>query len=210
MKNILISLRLFSVFLISTGILFPALLFGIAQLCFPFQANGSLIRRANGTVIGSELIAQGFNAEKYFHPRRSLAGSGYDGASSGGSNLGPTSKKLIEGQPDDPLTEDVDESFVGLKEAAARYRKENRLLPNVALPADAVTFSASGLDPDISPENALLQAARVAEARGMQAREMQQLVLRNVQGRFLGIFGEPRVNVLRLNLLLDLGSSDPR
>ncbi len=190
MKNILKEIRislLATIFLavILCGI-YPLTVWVLAQGLFPARANGSLIEKSGG-IIGSALISQGFTDAKYFHPRPSAAGSGYDAASSGGSNLGPTAKKLIDG--------------VGRRVSA--YREENNLAPREAVPADAVTTSASGLDPHISLRNALLQAPRVARARGMSEVEVKKLVKMHAEGRFLGLIGEPRVNVLRLNLALD-------
>jgi K+-transporting ATPase ATPase C chain len=169
---------------------------------FREQANGSLIRR-DGGVVGSSLIGQGFSRPEYFHPRPSAAGSGYTGEASGGTNLGPTSAKLLDGQPDDPKTKDTDESFAGVKQLVESYRKENRLTPDARVPVDAVTRSGSGLDPHISQANALLQVGRVAAARGKSPQELQELVRRFTEGRDLGLLGEPRVNVLLLNLELD-------
>lgn len=175
------------VFTLLTGILYPLAVTGIAQTVFHSQANGSLIQR-NGTVIGSELIGQNFTKPEYFHPRPSAAGTGYDATSSGGSNLGPTNPALA-----DRLTKD-----------AAQFRKDN---PSWAgpIPADAITTSGSGLDPEISPANAFAQAARVAKARGISSVDnVDRLIRINVQERDLGVLGEPRVNVLKLNLTLDL------
>ncbi len=186
-----------------TGIVFPAVVTAFANVAFPRQAKGSLIEQ-NGKVIGSELIGQNFTAPGYFHPRPSAAGSGYDGASSGGTNLGPTSDKLLNGihkktadGKDDPG------NFDGMKDLAAAYRKENGLADNTEIPADAATRSASGLDPEISPANADLQVARVAKARGLSEGVVQKLVAENTAGRTLGVLGEARVNVLKLNLALD-------
>jgi K+-transporting ATPase ATPase C chain len=165
---------------------------GIAGLLFPFQAHGSLLTSAEGTVIGSALIGQSFARPEYFHPRPSAAGGapsgpGYDAGASSGSNLGPTNQKLID----------------AVKERVEAYRQENRLAPDAPVPVDAVTTSASGLDPEISPANAALQVRRVADARKLPEERVRALVAENTAGRTLGILGEPRVNVLRLNLALD-------
>lgn len=186
-----------------TGLLFPLLITGVAQAVFPAQANGSLIRDAGGQVIGSRLIGQSFSRPEYFHPRPSAAGSGYAGEASSGTNLGPTSAKLIEGLKDDPATKDTDESYAGVKQLVETYRQENHLAADARVPVDAVTRSASGLDPHISLANALLQAPRVAAARGADPERVTALVRRNTAGRDLGVLGEPRVNVLELNLALD-------
>lgn len=176
-------------FTLLCGLLFPALITGAARLLFPWQAQGSLLER-DGRVIGSALIGQGFAAPGYFHPRPSAAGAGYDARASGGSNLGPTSRRLVD----------------GIRELAAAYRRENGLAADAPVPADAVTRSASGLDPDISPANAALQTARVARARGISEEAVRRLVRESTQPRQLGILGEPRVNVLALNLALDRAS----
>ncbi len=189
-------------FTILTGLIFPAFITLVGQTAFSSQANGSLITR-NGKIIGSSLIGQSFSKPNYFHPRPSAAGAGYDAAASGGSNLGPTSSKLINGIEDDPKTKDTDESFAGIKQLAAAYHVENGLAPDAKIPVDAVTKSASGLDPQISPENADLQAARVAKARNMPVEKVRGLIAQNTQGRGLGVLGEAGVNVLQLNLALD-------
>ena len=198
LRPAIISVLLFTLL---TGLLFPAIVTVLAKVAFPSQAEGSLLRR-DGKIIGSSLIGQSFAAPKYFHPRPSVAGSGYDGAASSGTNLGPTSKKFLQGIEDDPKTE-ADESFAGIKQLAEAYRKENGVPTSTSLPADAVTRSASGLDPHISPSNALLQAARVARARGVSAEKVRALIEQNTEAPDLGVLGEPRVNVLKLNLALD-------
>lgn len=167
---------------------YPFAVWGIGQAIFPNQADGSLIQ-LQGKTAGSSLIAQGFKGAAYFHPRPSAAGQGYDAANSGGSNLGPTSQKLID----------------SVKERIAVYRSENNLTPQSPVPADAVTSSGSGLDPHISIQNARLQAPRVAKVRNMSQEKLRQKIDIHTEGRDLGIFGEPRVNVLKLNLDLDSG-----
>src|SRR5579871_179632 len=193
------------------GLVFPFVITGISKVLFPWQAEGSLIGPDgkhvgpnDKAVAGSEIIAQGFTAPGYFHPRPSAAGNGYDPTSSGGTNLGPTSDKLINGiHKKLPNGQDDPGNFDGIKDLAAAYRKENGLADNAPVPADAVTHSASGLDPDISPANADLQVKRVATARGLSEDAVRKLVEENTAGRQLGILGEPRVNVLMLNLALD-------
>lgn len=188
------------------GFVFPFIITAIAQVGFRHQANGSLIKKG-GKVIGSELIGQSFTGAQYFHPRPSAAGAGYDAANSGGTNLGPTSDKLINGiHKKLPNGKDAPGNFDGVKDLAAAYRKENGVRGGVKLPADAVTRSASGLDPDISPANADLQVARVARERGMDEDDVRRIVAENTSGRQLGILGEPRVNVLKLNMALDAAS----
>jgi potassium-transporting ATPase KdpC subunit len=172
--------------------LYPLIVFGIGQALFPAKANGSLIVDAGGVVRGSRLIGQPFAADKYFHPRPSAAGNGYDAANSSGSNLGPTSQKLRD----------------AVAQNLADYRPQNGLATNAPVPADAVTASSSGLDPHISLNNAELQAPRVARARGLSEERMRGLIRQHTQGPDLGILGDPGVNVLTLNLALDsLGAS---
>jgi potassium-transporting ATPase KdpC subunit len=202
-KQCLTAIRVTLVLALLTGIFFPFAITEIAQVLFPHQANGSLIKDRSGAIIGSSLLAQGFVRPEYFHPRQSAAGSGYAGETSSGTNLGPTSSKLILGQKDDPATKDVDESFAGIKQLAERYRTENGLAFNYAVPVDAVTRSGSGLDPDISIQNALLQVPRVAKARNLPQSVIQDLLAKNTESRQLGFLGEPRVNVLMLNIALD-------
>jgi potassium-transporting ATPase KdpC subunit len=173
--------------------LYPLIVFGISQALFHDKANGSLILDKDGAVRGSKLLAQGFTAEKYFHPRPSAAGNGYDAANSGGSNLGPTSKKLND----------------AIKDRIDAYRKENGLNENEAVPADAVTASGSGLDPHITMRNAELQINRVAKARGLSEDRVRELAQQNTDGRDVGVLGEPGVNVLRLNLALDSPGAQP-
>jgi K+-transporting ATPase ATPase C chain len=190
MKALITELRIAIVSTVALAVIlcgiYPAFVWVVAQNLFPREANGSLITE-KATVIGSSLLAQGFTGERYFHPRPSAAGQGYDAVSSGGSNLGPISQKLID----------------TVKQRVADYRKENGLSQNAPVPADAVTASASGLDPHISVQNALLQARRVARARGMSDEGIRRRIEEHTEGRTLWIFGEPRVNVLKLNLALD-------
>lgn len=167
--------------------IYPLVVFGIAQLAFPDQANGSLIVGKDGTIHGSRLIGQQFTADKYFHPRPSAAGNGYDATSSSGSNLGPTSKKLA-----DAITQNISD-----------YRAQNNLDTNTPVPADAVTASGSGLDPHISLRNAELQTLRVAKARGLDVEKVRALIQQNTDGADLGIIGDAGVNVLKLNIALD-------
>jgi K+-transporting ATPase ATPase C chain len=220
------------------GVAYPLAMTGISQILFPSKANGSLIRSGD-KVIGSELIGQNFSKPEYFHPRPSSAGNGYDPTASGGSNLGPTSAKLVRGTTklDDKKNEVVD--FDGISLRLVHYCVENDIpydssipldrfkdasgslddvklikafndekaplvfKPKAAIPADAVTGSASGLDPHISPAFAQAQAARVAKARGISVDQANQMVARFTEGPDLGLLGEPRVNVLKLNLAMD-------
>jgi len=200
MKHLRASIGLTFFFIVGFGLLFPAAIYGISQLLFPFQAGGSLIKGPNGQIIGSSLLAQGFTKPQYFHPRPSAAGNGYDAANSGATNLGPTSDKLINGVKD---PKNPSNNFDGVKDLAKAYREENGYSPTTVIPVDAVTRSASGLDPDISIDNATLQAGRVAKARNMTVNQVIAVINAHTQGRFLGLYGEPRVNVLELNLALD-------
>jgi len=190
MKNLIAELRASLVALlllvVLCGGIYPVAVWAIAQAVFPHKANGSLVRE-NGKILGSSLLAQGFSGPAWFHPRPSAAGHGYDATSSGGTNLGPTSRKLIE----------------DVRGRVAAYRAENSLPSHALVPADAVTSSASGLDPHISVLNARLQAGRVAASRGMTRGDVLRRIEAHTEGRDLGIFGEPRVNVLLLNLDLD-------
>ncbi|HVW20779.1 MAG TPA: K(+)-transporting ATPase subunit C [Opitutaceae bacterium] len=191
MKAILSELKTSVVLTLVLGLLlcgvFPLAVWAAAQAFFPDKANGSLIVDQDGTVRGSALLAQSFTSEKYFQPRPSAAGTGYDAANSGGTNLGPTSRKLRD----------------AIAAAVAGYRKANGLSASDPVPADAVTSSGSGLDPHISLANAGLQAPRVARARGLPLERVLAAVRRCTDGRSLQIFGEPGVNVLELNLALD-------
>jgi K+-transporting ATPase ATPase C chain len=203
MKQLRPAILLTVFFVVVTGLAFPVLVWAIGRTAFPSQAGGSLITDSHGKVVGSSLLGQNFTKPGYFHPRPSAAGAGYDAANSSGTNLGPTSDKLVNGIKDDPATKDVDETYLGFKDLAKAYREDNGLAPDAVIPADAATRSASGLDPDISPANAQLQVSRVARARGLSAERVQALVTEHTSGRTLGLFGEPRVNVLELNLALD-------
>lgn len=188
MRQLSSAVLMVAVFTVLTGFLFPLVVTGMARVLFPRQAGGSLIRQGE-RVVGSDLIGQGFAAPGYFHPRPSAAGSGYDAANSGGTNLGPTNARLI----------------ADVRALAVAYRQENGLPANASVPPDAVTRSGSGLDPHISPANAALQADRVARARGLPEGTVRGLVAQYTEGRQAGFLGEPRVNVLRLNLALDAG-----
>ena len=221
-----------------TGLLYPAVMTGVSELIFPKQANGSLVT-VNGKVVGSSLIGQPFAKPEYFHPRPSSAGSGYDATASSGSNLGPTSAKLLHGttKMDDKKNEVVD--FDGIDDRIVHYCVDNGIpyessvpldqfkdahgdlddvklikafnddktplvfTPKAPIPADAVTASASGLDPHISPTNAELQAARVAKARGISVDQVRPLIAQSTDRADWGFLGEPRVDVLTLNVALD-------
>ena len=185
-RALLVSLRMAVVTIVLTGLIYPLVVWGLGVVLFPKQAAGSLVTDAKGTVIGSTLIAQSFTADKYFQPRPSAAGTGYDAMASGASNLGPTSKALVS-------TVDTQVAEIVRQDGVARG----------AIPVDAVTSSGSGLDPDITPDNANMQVARVARARGLSEQQVRALVSAHTTGRQLGFLGEPRVNVLELNLALD-------
>lgn len=175
-----------AVFTMLFGVVYPLITTGIGQVAFHTKANGSLIHR-NGVVVGSTLIGQTFTAAQYFHSRPSAAGSGYDGSASSGSNLGPLNPDLLK----------------AVNDRAVAYRTENSLAPDTLVPVDAVTASASGLDPQISVANALLQAPRVARERKLDIATVDDLVRRHTGGRVFGVLGEPGVNVVQLNLALD-------
>lgn len=183
MKDLITSILMILLMTVALGVLYPLAVWGVSQVIFPHQANGSLIEK-DGKVVGSELIGQSFTSAGYFHSRPSAAGNGYDAAASSGSNLGPTSQKLI-----DRVTADADALV-----------SEN---PNAPVPADLVTTSGSGLDPHISPEAAEFQIPRVARERNMSGEELRKVVTRFTESRQFGVLGEPRVNVLLLNLELD-------
>jgi potassium-transporting ATPase KdpC subunit len=186
-REIVIAIRATLVTLVLTGLLYPLVMTGVAQVLFPGKANGSLLRDEKGTVVGSELIGQGFAMPAYLQGRPSAAGNnGYDATASSGSNLGPTSKKLRDRVATD----------------AARLHKENPEAP-AAIPAELVAASASGLDPEIAPEAALWQVPRIAHARQVDPERIREVIESHVQGRDLGVLGEPRVNVLVTNLALD-------
>lgn len=192
MKQILIpAVMLTLVITVITGLVYPLVVTGLSQAIFPHQANGSLIT-VNGKIVGSALIGQKFSKPAYFHGRPSAAGDGYDASNSGGSNLGPTNAALIKRVSDD----------------IKKFREENPTYTG-PIPADLLTTSASGLDPHISPASAYAQVDRVAKARGVSPDAVRQAVDHHVEGRQFGIFGEPRVNVLALNLDLDKTFSNP-
>ena len=188
-RQLLAAVVAFAAFTVLTGIAYPLVVTGIAQIAFPGRSDGSLVKR-DGVVVGSRLIGQPFGGPNYFHPRPSAAGEGYDAMSSSASNLGPTNQELLD----------------SIAERVAAYRDENGVAPGDEVPVDAATASGSGLDPHISPANARLQAARVAEERGIALDDVLALVDDHTDGRSLGFLGEPGVNVLELNLALDAES----
>jgi potassium-transporting ATPase KdpC subunit len=189
-RQLLPSVVMVLVFTLVTGLAYPLAVTGLGQLAFHDRAEGSLVRDRDGDVVGSGLLGQTFTSPRYFHPRPSAAGDGYDPRSSGGSNLGPTNERLLD----------------TVAERADAYRDENDLPASASVPVDAVTASASGLDPDISVANARIQARRVAETRGMDLDDVLALFDEHTSDRPLGFLGEPGVNVLRLNLALDSAS----
>ncbi|HEX6622885.1 MAG TPA: potassium-transporting ATPase subunit KdpC [Pyrinomonadaceae bacterium] len=189
-KNLVTASLMTVVTVVILGLVYPLAVTGLARLVFADKADGQLLRRGDGTVVGSSLIGQPFSSPGYFRPRPSAAGSvGYDAGASGGSNLGPTNRKLIE----------------RVKADVEKLHAEN---PGAAVPVDLVTTSASGLDPHVSPAAAELQVPRVARERGMREEDLRRLVAAHSEGRQFGILGEPRVNVLLLNLALDGIKSD--
>lgn len=192
MKHVRPALALLIFFVLITGFAFPMAITAVSQAALPSQANGSLVS-VNGKVVGSSLIGQNFADAKYLHPRPSAAGPGYDANNSSGTNLGPTNPKLLEGA----------DGFEGVKQLAGKYRMENGLDQSVTVPADAVTRSASGLDPHISPANAKLQANRIAKQRSLSMEKVLGVIQTNTERPLFGVFGEERVNVLRVNLDLD-------
>jgi len=188
LRPALVSMGLFTAVL---GLAYPLAVTGVAQAAFPAQANGSLVTDAKGAIVGSALIGQAFAKPEYLHPRPSAAGTGYDASASSGSNMGPLNDKLVEREA----------------AAAASLRAEN---PGAPIPADAVTTSGSGLDPEISPAYARFQAPRIARARGMSVEAVEAVIARHEEGRLLGFIGQPRVNVLLVNLELDRRVDDIR
>jgi K+-transporting ATPase ATPase C chain len=188
LNTLKISIKLLALLSVLLGLIYPLCMWGVGQFLFHKKANGSLIYSPKGTILGSELIGQNFTNDKYFKPRPSAAGDkGYDASNSSASNLGPTSKKLVD----------------SLKQRSNDYRNSNNLGKEMPIPSDAVTASGSGLDPHISLSNAKAQSARIAAARGLSQDQIEQLINKYKEGRTLWIFGEERVNVLLINLALD-------
>jgi K+-transporting ATPase ATPase C chain len=185
-SNLLIAAIMLVFMTVLTGVVYPLVVTGIAKVAFPSQSSGSIISQ-NGKPVGSNLIGQTFKGDRYFHGRPSAAGDGYDAAASSGSNLGPTNNALL-GE---------------IAKRADEVRSANRLPEDAKVPSDLVTASGSGLDPDISPEAAYLQAGRIAKARGVSEDKVKAVIGKNIQNRALGVLGEKRVNVLQLNLNLD-------
>jgi K+-transporting ATPase ATPase C chain len=206
LSELKVSLLLTAALLVLLCGVYPVAVWAAGQALFPSQANGSLVADRSGAVRGSRLLAQNFSSDKYFQPRPSAAGTGYDATSSGGTNYGPTSDKLANGShAKDAGGKPVNDpnNFDGIKDLVAAYRAGNGLAADAPVPADAVTRSGSGLDPQISVANAELQAPRVARARNLPPAAVESLIAANTEGRDLGVLGEPRVNVLMLNLALD-------
>jgi len=191
LKETIISILATLVFGVVLCGLYPLVVYAAGQLLFSHQANGSLIENADHKIIGSEWLGQNFTSAKYFHPRPSAAGTGYDAANSSGTNLGPTSQKLMD----------------SVKAAVEQYRKDNGLAADILVPGDAVTSSGSGLDPHISVKNALLQAPRVAKERSIDVEFVKSEISKATDGRSLGFLGDPGVNVLKLNVALDKTAS---
>ena len=185
-RQLLPALLAFVALTVLCGIVYPLIVTGISQVAFASRADGSLVKR-DGVVVGSRLIGQSFTSPRYFHPRPSAAGDGYDATSSSASNLGPSNQVFLK----------------DVRERIAAYRTANGLAPGSSVPVEAVTSSGSGLDPHISKADARIQAARVARARSLPLAKVLELVEENTDGRSLGVFGEPGVNVLELNLALD-------
>ena len=190
LRSTFIAIRFAVITLVITGILYPLAMTGFAHVAFPGKSSGSLVKQ-NGQIVGSKFIGQQFSGPRYFHPRPSAAGNGYDAMDSGGSNLGPTSATLMD----------------RVRATVAEVMAENPGLAKGDVPVDMVTASGSGLDPDITPANAEAQVARVAAARNMSEDEVRRLIAENTSGRDLGFLGEKRVNVLELNLALDAAQS---
>jgi potassium-transporting ATPase KdpC subunit len=186
MRTLMTAIAMTVVLTLLTGVIYPLAIWAVAQVAFPYQANGSLVVR-DGRVVGSRLIGQNFTEARYFHPRPSAAGNGYDAANSGGSNLGPTNRKLID----------------RVKQALTGVIEENPGITPRQVPVGMVTSSASGLDPEISAADARLQVPRVAKARALDPAAVERLVRRYTRPRLAGVFGERGVNVLELNLALD-------